>query len=255
MWGRPKGIGTRGVGLVASAAAAALVAGCTGSDDSSPSAGTGTSSAAPTTASEPDASGAPGESSEPAEPESADPRTPSPTPDDSNSGCSGELTYADDWDWSLPRPEPGDFVPYDYASQIQEHSESAYELTVVRTAEHDGFDRFVAEYTNPHGYTDEPGLYAAYVECAGAEGSGEEIPITGEDILAVSIIGGTPRFSDDAETPEVDPSGVAITDIDYQEQTGGAHGLYLGVGHERADFRVFSLTDPYRVVVDIAHPD
>ncbi len=149
-------------------------------------------------------------------------------------------------------------MPYDYASQIQEHSESAYGLTVVRTAEHDGFDRFVAEYTNPHGYTGEPGLYAAYVECAGAEGSGEEIPITGEDILAVSIIGGTPRISDDgvwAETPEIDAPGTAITEIDYQEPTGGTHLLHLGVGHERADFRVFSLTDPYRVVVDIAHPD
>ncbi len=256
MWGRPKGIGTRGVGLVASAAAAvALVAGCTGSDDASPSAGTGTSSAAPTTASEPDASGAPDESTEPAQPESADPRTPSSTPDDSDSGCSGELTYADDWDWSLPRPEPGEFVPYDYASQIQEQSGGGLDLVELRAAAHDGFDRFVAEYTNPHGYTGEPGLYTAYVECAGAEGSGEEIPITGEDILAVSIIGGTPRFSDDAETPEVDPPGVAITDIDYREPTGGAHGLLLGVGHERADFRVFSLTDPMRVVVDVAHPD
>ncbi|UFU06777.1 AMIN-like domain-containing (lipo)protein [Ruania halotolerans] len=161
-------------------------------------------------------------------------------------------------DYSLPRPEPGEFVPYDYASQIQEQSGGGLELVELRTAGHDGFDRFVAEYTLPHGYNGDPGLYVAYVDCAGTEGTGEEIPITGADILQVSIIGASPRVSDDgvwAETPEVDPPGAAITDIDYQEPTGGSHVLHLGVGHERANFRVFSLIDPMRVVVDVRHPN
>ncbi|UFU03210.1 hypothetical protein LQF12_00940 [Ruania suaedae] len=161
-------------------------------------------------------------------------------------------------DYSLPRPEPGAFVPYDYASQIQEQSGGGLELLDLRAAAHDGFDRFVAEYVLPHGYSGDPGLYVAYVDCAGSQGPVGEIPITGTDILQVSIIGASPRVSDDgvwAETPEIDAPGAAITDIDYQEQTGGSHVLHLGVGHDRADFRVFSLTDPTRVVVDVAHPD
>ncbi|SEE83204.1 AMIN-like domain-containing (lipo)protein [Ruania alba] len=238
-------------------AIAFAAAGCTGADDSVPSTETSTAASEPAPAVttpdpvDPTKGVPPSGAQEVVEPSGSDSSI------DETEGCVDELTYADEMDWSLPQPDPDEFVSYDFAGQIQEHGGAGLQLTGLRAATHDGFDRVVAEYTSD-GPTTPPGLYASYVNCAYRDGSGFQFEVTGADILKVSIQGPSIYWLEDGTTfpdPEVDPPGTAITDVDYQQGMGGGSGLYLGVGYERADFRVFSLTDPYRVVIDVAHPD
>nr|WP_241770029.1 hypothetical protein [Cellulosimicrobium sp. MM] len=125
-------------------------------------------------------------------------------------------------------------------------------MTDVRVGHHDGFDRVVFEL----GGTGTPGWRVEYVDQPTDDGKGDVVAVDGDAYLQVMISGsGYPmdtgveeyagpnpvRAGDDGEVEEVLLRGVFE----------GYTQAFVGVDDERRPFRVFSLEDPTRVVVDV----
>lgn len=127
-------------------------------------------------------------------------------------------------------------------------------VTAVRVAAHEGFERVVFELGGTT--AGEPGWLVRYVEEATADGSGEVVEVAGGATLQVILTPtGYPQDTGAAEhtgrTAAEGTTAVAevVTGAVFEGQTLAHVGLA-----ERAPFRVFSLTDPTRVVVDVQIP-
>ncbi|MFT4082089.1 MAG: hypothetical protein QM638_05845 [Nocardioides sp.] len=128
-------------------------------------------------------------------------------------------------------------------------------LRDVRVSEHDGFDRVVVEFKG----TGTPGWSARYVKTPRADGSGEVVDVDGDHVLEVSISGvtirkGYPKTAEDFFhgarhfAPE---HGGDIEDLNVGGVFEGYSQLFLGIDGDKAPFRVFALTNPSRLVVDV----
>lgn len=121
-------------------------------------------------------------------------------------------------------------------------------LTDIRVAHHPGFDRVVFDFNGPLP-TD---VHVRYVDELIADGSGKRVRIAGRAILQV-VFEGT-RAHDAAGNPTAprrvayDTKNVitAVQSGDFEATVGYGIGLL-----KREPRRVFTLTDPSRVVVDI----
>lgn len=114
----------------------------------------------------------------------------------------------------------------------------------------DGSQRAVVTLTPKSG--DTSGAVGLWVELADAVQlvTGKTADIRGNQVLNVSL-NGVSWDPDNIEIPEtpVDEGG-AIAEAQWLEGTGGSANLLLGLD-EASQFRAFTLTDPYRVVVDV----
>jgi hypothetical protein len=127
-------------------------------------------------------------------------------------------------------------------------------LVDVRYACHDGFDRVVFDFRdNMTGYRIE------YVEPPiAADGSGEPLDIEGEAFLYVRFH--VAQAHDDAGDStytgprEITPGLESVTEM---EMAGDFEGYVTwGIGlPEELDVRVLPLEDPFRVAIDVAHPE
>lgn len=139
-------------------------------------------------------------------------------------------------------------------------NEGAWDLLLrdVRVGRHDGFDRVVVELAG----TGTPGWVAEYVGTPRAEGSGEVVDVGGDHVLGVTVSGvtirkGYPRtppdfFRGDRHfTPEL---GGPVADVNLLGAHEGYSQLFLGIDGDRAPYRVFALSNPARLVVDVKHP-
>ncbi|MEE6272970.1 hypothetical protein V2J56_06370 [Georgenia sp. MJ206] len=123
--------------------------------------------------------------------------------------------------------------------------------TVVRIGRHDGFDRVVFDLEG----SGTPGYRVEYVEEAIQDGSGNVVEVDGDAILAVVITG--TRYPDEGEdfvapaTYEAD----GAENIEEVRLDGTFEGMTQGfIGLDsQVPFRVFTLSDPVRLVVDVAH--
>jgi hypothetical protein len=144
-------------------------------------------------------------------------------------------------------PSSGDLGP-----QTAEPVDAA-DLTVsaVRVARHEGFDRVVFELAGQG----TPGWQAEYVDSATSEGTGEPVDLAGPGFLRVVLRGTSyPYDSGAAELPRgpVAVSGTdVVTGVFYDGTFEGQSLAYVGVGAP-APFRIYALTGPSRVVVDVA---
>ncbi|MSZ76303.1 MAG: hypothetical protein F2667_04250 [Actinobacteria bacterium] len=129
-------------------------------------------------------------------------------------------------------------------------------LTGVRTSRHDGYDRVVFDL----GGTGRPGWYVDYTDDPVSDGSGEPVEIDGSAVLQVVLRGiglpddvGLPAYGD--STTRVPATGTTgVIEIAPGGVFEGDQLAYIGLrGAERA-FRVFALTTPARLVVDVRHP-
>lgn len=123
-------------------------------------------------------------------------------------------------------------------------------ITDVRIGHHDGFDRVVFEF---HG-SGTPGWTVRYVPEALGQGSGRHIDLAGENVLSVAITGigyptdtGVEEFSRGTVTgADTDVVRAAYFDGTFE----GITQAFVGTTAEQP-FRVYLLTDPARVVLEV----
>lgn len=136
----------------------------------------------------------------------------------------------------------------------------AYELVLhdVRAGDHPGFDRIVLEFTG----AGVPGWSVQYVDRPRLEGSGDHVALAGDaflDVFASHTTWPAPGYYDgptrvrpgdgvgDGTDDSVGEVFVAGTFEGYTQVIAGVHG-------GQRPFRVFTLSDPVRLVVDVRAP-
>jgi hypothetical protein len=124
-------------------------------------------------------------------------------------------------------------------------------LTGVRVGRQQGFDRVVLDL----GGTGTPGWRVAYVDRPVADGSGDPVELRGSVFLQVDLRGmgmpsdtGVPQFGD--STTRVAGTG-GIAQVAPGAVFEGQQQAFIGLSGARRPFRVFRLSNPTRVVVDV----
>jgi hypothetical protein len=157
-----------------------------------------------------------------------------------------------------PAPEePEAPVPFpaDIAVDEQASSDDA-QLTVtdVTTGRHEGYDRVVFDL----GGTGTPGWMVRYVEGATDDPADTQLDIAGDGTLQVILLGfqlptdtGIPEWA--GTNPVLTPDYPVLREVNVRGQFEGQESAYLGLDTAGHPFRVFALTDPTRVVVDVRH--
>ena len=115
-------------------------------------------------------------------------------------------------------------------------------ITAVRAGRNECYDRLVFDVNGTP-----PGYSVRYVSTVFAEGTGNPLPVTGGAKLEVVIR----SLSDTARMPSV-AGFQTFRSVVYGGSFEGQTTVGLGV-RARLPFRVFILTNPSRVVVDVAH--
>lgn len=123
-------------------------------------------------------------------------------------------------------------------------------LSGARLAQHQGYDRVVFDLSGQG----VPGYRVQYVDEAIADGSGARIPLYGDAILQV-ILTGVQIPAADAPAPSSTPIGdlAVVAEVHLGPPFEGQSTSHIGLT-EKAGFRVFTLQNPTRLVVDIEHP-
>jgi hypothetical protein len=169
--------------------------------------------------------------------------SPSSTP--SGGTTSGPTDEHDDGTDDAP-PFPADTRP-----DTGDASTGAYgNITDVRVAHHDDFDRVVFEF---HG-TGTPGWIVEYVPQAFAQGSGEPIELAGTAVLSITITGvGYPTETgiEEFRRGPVEPADAhVVTGAFFDGTFEGTTQAFVGTSAQQP-FRVYLLTDPARIVLEV----
>jgi len=126
-------------------------------------------------------------------------------------------------------------------------------LTNIRAAKHDGYDRVVFDFAG----TGTPGWEVKYVEKPIQDGSGFTLKVAGDKYLTVQLKGmGLPYESNAHEfstSKHVKLNSNAVTEAVYSGYFEGESVGFIGVKGVEKPFRVTALTNPTRIVVDVAH--
>lgn len=222
----------------ATAAVALLLAGCSGGQAPTPSQPTGSTPtpAASTPTPQPSESTAvPGEPSTP-------PAGPTPSATSAPPGSS-EAPIPDD----AASAPPWLTGPSDRAA-----SAVGQEITGVRTGLHDGYDRVVLDLT---GSDPELGWFAGFTDEAIADPSGRPLDVDGDAFLQLGVTGidwitpSPERYSGD---PVRDDALEVVREVVFGGLFEGQQQILIGLDAQTA-YRVFALSAPARIVVDIRH--
>jgi hypothetical protein len=124
-------------------------------------------------------------------------------------------------------------------------------LTAVRTGRHEGFDRVVFEFAG----TGTPGWSVEYVDTPSSQGDGSVVDVPGRAFLQVTLQGTSYPYDSGAQEVARGPvavSGTQVVDgVFYDATFEGSSVAWIGTG-DRVPFRVYALTGPSRVVVDVS---
>ncbi|MCA2206036.1 hypothetical protein [Nocardia rosealba] len=131
---------------------------------------------------------------------------------------------------------------------------AALTVTDVRLGHHPGYDRVV--YTL--GGTGTPGWQVAYTDNAVQDASGKAVNVAGSSILEVRILGSAYPFDSPVPPfagpdPVTDPSTPRITGVYKSVVYEGVTQSFIGLDADRPGFTVSTLSDPPRLVVDVAN--
>jgi hypothetical protein len=156
---------------------------------------------------------------------------------------------------ALPKAEPtgGPAFPADTARDTEEPVGGPLTVTAVRVARQAGFDRVVFELAGRQGGA--PGWRVEYDDAPSRDGSGEAVEVAGDATLVVRIDGaGYPDDTGQTEAGGAPVPGDAdvVREVELGSVFEGVYEAFIGVSGERP-FRVFRLSDPARVVVDVRH--
>lgn len=125
-------------------------------------------------------------------------------------------------------------------------------ITDFRVGSHDGYDRVVLELSG----TDDPGWMINWVQRAHEQGRGEELDLEGPAFLDVNVMWVTYPFDEETEKIAYTGRGLQETgDIRayFDSIFEGQVHLVIGMDQNRP-YRVFTLSDPVRVVIDVQKP-
>lgn len=211
--------------LLSAAAVVPFLAGCATDDGGDDDPVSGSATGETTTSQEPTSDA-----------ETTDAPTPDPPVSDQSNQAEGEPDFPDGT-----------------ARQTAENSgEWDLVLSDVRVGEHEGFDRIVLEFTG----TGTPGWTVNYVDEAVLDGSGEVVALDGDAFLDIYASGTTyPASEGDyySGPRQFQPDdGGDIDDVYVGGTFEGYTQVLVGIDGDRAPFRVFALTEPSRLVVDVA---
>ena len=173
--------------------------------------------------------------------------TSSGTPSPSDSPSDSPTAPAE----SSPATPAADGPPFPESTDpqtVEPSGEWDLQLVDVRVGDHDGFDRVVLELSG----TTTPGWGVAWGDEAVAEGSGDVVPLEGDHVLTISASGTALPEPGSFEVPaRLGPAG-AVAEVQVTGWFEGYTQVFAGVEGDERPFRVFTLTDPPRLVVDIA---
>lgn len=152
-----------------------------------------------------------------------------------------------------PTAAPTDDAPAFPDGTADQSGENAGEwdlvLTDVRVGEHDGFDRVVLEFAG----TGVPGWRVGYVDEAVMDGSGEAVELAGDTFLDVYASGTTWPADGYYRGPrQLRPGNDPVAAVHVVGTFEGYTQVIVGVDGRPAPFRTFVLSDPARLVVDVA---
>ncbi|GAB3818159.1 hypothetical protein GCM10028820_19940 [Tessaracoccus terricola] len=184
--------------------------------------------------------------SSPAEPEPTAPTTSateaptsSPRPETPTATVPDESSAP--WLTDASSQEPGAAIPDD-----------SQEIIGVRTGAHPGFDRVVLDLSD-----EEPvlGWFAGFTDEAVEDPTGEPLEVDGVAFLQLGVFGidwlneSPERYSGDT----VPGDGlVVVTEVVFGGLFEGQQQVVLGL-REQSAYRVFALSDPARIVIDVRH--
>jgi hypothetical protein len=128
-------------------------------------------------------------------------------------------------------------------------------VTAIRIEPQDDVDRIVFEL----GGTGTPGYTVRYVTNPRSAASGRPVSVNGEGVLQVSITGtGLPSETGVRQYSGPDHLATAntqaITEVVWDGQFEGTTTAFIGTQASAQAFHAYLLTNPTRVVVDVAYP-
>lgn len=237
--------------LVLPAVVALVAAGCTGDGDEpvgTPSETGTVDGASPTTPD--DGAGSDGEGTDGGAGDDGS--------DDGGSGDDGDGGGDDGSGADTPAPTSAPPFTADTSPDLAEPTgagDTFLTVTDIRTGVHTGFDRVVFDLDGTG--TGTPGWDVRYVPEALDDGSGHHVDVDGDAILQVRI-SGTAAPTDSgvpgADRTPIRPSDTeAVEEVVYRTWFEGYSTAFVGVDDGERPFRVFLLTDPTRVVLDVQH--
>ncbi|WP_406232997.1 hypothetical protein [Nocardia sp. NBC_01009] len=152
---------------------------------------------------------------------------------------------------ATPRPTPEDAQP----KRAKPSGDAGLTVTDIRIGHQPGFDRVVYDL----GGVGVPGWIVQYADRAVQDGSGTIIDVAGRSILEVQITGSAYPFDSGATPyagpdPATDPSAPAVAGVYRSNVFEGTTQSFIGVHADRPPFSVTTLTNPTRLVIDIATP-
>ncbi|WP_164702634.1 hypothetical protein [Modestobacter sp. KNN46-3] len=124
-------------------------------------------------------------------------------------------------------------------------------VTEVRAAQHEGYERVVFELAG----SGTPGWRVEYVDAPSSQGSGDAVDVPGSAYLQVTLQGTSYPYETGAEEVARGPVSVSGTDtvqgVVYDATFEGTSVAWIGTSAE-VPFRVSALSDPTRLVVEVA---
>ncbi len=153
-------------------------------------------------------------------------------------------------------PEPGDTSAPEFegtirVSEKRKSSSPPVLLKAVRTGKHASFDRVVFEFEG----STIPGYRVEYVNKPVACGSGDAVEVAGQGFLVVQIMpadahteAGVPTIQDRQQKPNLEVLKELKLICDFEGEVSWVLGL-----SSRNPYRVLELSNPARLVIDVAH--
>ena len=138
-------------------------------------------------------------------------------------------------------------------TRMPDPSAVAISLTNITVSNQGDHDQAVFEFTG-NGI---PGWAVHFVDDAVQNGTGDKLPVPGRSILEGLILEAPSPFTPPKTytgPPVVStPNTSQITLVQYATYAKGITQAFIGLNGVEPDFSVSALTDPTRIVVDVAH--
>jgi len=162
---------------------------------------------------------------------------------------------AEDSAASTPAPtEEADSTPFEGGTDpaaAEPVDAEGLTVTAVRAARHEGYDRVVFEFAG----SGTPGWSVQYVDTPSSQGSGDTVEVPGDAVLQVTAQGVSYPYETGATELSAGPVPVsgteAVQGVVYDTTFEGTAVAWIGTTAE-APFRVYALTGPSRLVVEVA---